>query len=209
MSISTFFLLLVHKRKLLWSMKGESSLARCIVAVVDNEDKEEEDRRNKTQNEYRNTTATATDDNKILLRHPRKHKNACNCSQPGSPDESGGENTKVRAPRMEFLRNALFVFIIGVVVVVVVVVIMVIVVLLLSVRVLRPAHKNDIAEEERTQKHAFFALEKNIARAFDVSSLTRSSNQYKKTSEGIRMKSISSPRIRKKTTMMRQIELIR
>lgn len=110
---------------------------------------------------------------------------------------------------MEFLRNALFVFIIGVVVVVVVVVIMVIVVLLLSVRVLRPAHKNDIAEEERTQKHAFFALEKNIARAFDVSSLTRSSNQYKKTSEGIRMKSISSPRIRKKTTMMRQIELIR
>lgn len=152
------------------------------------------------QNEYRNTTATATDDNKILLRHPRKHKNACNCSQPGSPDESGGENTKVRAPRMEFLRNALFVFIIGVVVVVVVVVVMV-VVLLSSVRVLRPAHKNDIAEEERTQKHAFFALEKNIARAFDVSSLTRSSNQYKKTSEGIRMKSISSPRIRKKTTM--------
>ena len=51
----------------------------------------------------------------ILLRHPRKHKNACNCSRPGSPDESGGENTKVRAPRMEFLRNALFVFIIGVV----------------------------------------------------------------------------------------------
>ena len=143
----------------------------------------------------------------ILLRHPRKHKNACNCSQPGSPDESGGENTKVRAPRMEFLRNALFVFIIGVVVVVVVVVVMV-VVLLSSVRVLRPAHIR-CAEEERTQKHAFFALEKNIARAFDVSSLTRSSNQYKKTSEGIRMKSISSPRIRKKTTMMRQIELIR
>ena len=51
----------------------------------------------------------------ILLRHPRKHKNACNCSRPGSPDESGGKNTKVRAPRMEFLRNALFVFIIGVV----------------------------------------------------------------------------------------------
>jgi hypothetical protein len=49
----------------------------------------------------------------ILLRHPRKHKNACNCSQPGTPDESGGENTKVRAPRMEFLRNALFVFITG------------------------------------------------------------------------------------------------
>ena len=42
---------------------------------------------------------------------------------------------------MEFLRNALFVFIIGVVVVVVVVVVMV-VVLLSSVRVLRPAHKN-------------------------------------------------------------------
>ena len=105
---------------------------------------------------------------------------------------------------MEFLRNALFVFIIGVVVVVV---IMVIVVLLLSVRVLRPAHIR--CAEERTQKHAFFAIEKNIARAFDVSSLTRSSNEYKKTSEGIRMKSISSPRIRKKTTMMRQIELIR
>ena len=41
---------------------------------------------------------------------------------------------------MEFLRNALFVFIIGVVVVVVVVVVMVVVVLLSSVRVLRPAH---------------------------------------------------------------------
>ena len=110
---------------------------------------------------------------------------------------------------MEFLRNALFVFIIGVVVVVVVVVVvMVVVVLLSSVRVLRPAHIR-CAEEERTQKHAFFALEKNIARAFDVSSLTRSSNEYKKTSEGILMKSISSPRIRKKTTMMRQIELIR
>jgi predicted Holliday junction resolvase-like endonuclease len=94
---------------------------------------------------------------------------------------------------MEFLRNALFVFIIGVVVVVVVVVVMVVVVLLSSVRVLRPAHIR-CAEEERTQKHAFFALEKNIARAFDVSSLTRSSNEYKKTSEGIRMKSISSPR---------------
>lgn len=74
---------------------------------------------------------------------------------------------------MEFLRNALFVFIIGVVVVVVVVVVMVVVVLLSSVRVLRPAHIR-CAEEERTQKHAFFALEKNIARAFDVSSLTRS-----------------------------------
>ena len=110
---------------------------------------------------------------------------------------------------MEFLRNALFVFIIGVVVVVVVVMVVVVVVVLLSsARVLRPAHIRR-AEEERTQKHAFFALEKNIARAFDLSSLTRSSNQYKKTSEGIRMKSISSPRIRKKTTMMRQIELIR
>ena len=56
---------------------------------------------------------------------------------------------------MEFLRNALFVFIIGVVVVVVVVVIMVIVVVLLSsVRVLRPAHIR-CAEEERTQNTRF------------------------------------------------------
>jgi hypothetical protein len=43
----------VYKRKLLWSTKGESSLARCIVVVVDNEDKEEEDRRNKTVSEKR------------------------------------------------------------------------------------------------------------------------------------------------------------
>ena len=110
---------------------------------------------------------------------------------------------------MEFLRNALFVFIIGVVVVVVVVVVMVVVVLLSSARVLRPAHIRR-AEEERTQKHAFFALEKNIARAFDVSSLTRS---YKKTSEGIRMKVnfVTANRdIRKRINRkMRQIELIR
>ena len=115
-------------------------------------------RKQTQQNEYRNTTATATDDNKILLRHPRKHKNACNCSQPGSPDESGGENTKVRAPRMEFLRNALFVFIIGVVVVVVVVVVVmvIVVVLLSSVRVLRPAHKND-AQKKRERKNTRFS----------------------------------------------------
>ena len=62
----------------------------------------------------RSQTQIPPQKNIILLRHPRKHKNACNCSRPGSPDESGGENTKVRAPRMEFLRNALFVFIIGV-----------------------------------------------------------------------------------------------
>ena len=43
----------MYKRKLLWSMKGESSLARCIVVVVvDDEDKEEE-RRNKTVSEKR------------------------------------------------------------------------------------------------------------------------------------------------------------
>ena len=62
----------------------------------------------------RSQTQIPQQKNIILLRHPRKHKNACSCSRPGSPDESGGENTKVRAPRMEFLRNALFVFIIGV-----------------------------------------------------------------------------------------------
>jgi uncharacterized membrane protein YqiK len=56
---------------------------------------------------------------------------------------------------MEFLRNALFVFIIGVVVVVVVVVVMV-VVLLSSVRVLRPAHKND-AQKKRERKNTRFS----------------------------------------------------
>ena len=108
----------------------------------------------------------------ILLRHPRKHKNACNCSRPGSPDESGGENTKVRAPRMERER-----------------------------------------ERESTSihtQHAREETEKNIARAFDVSSLTRS---YKKTSEGIRMKVnfVTANRdIRKRINRkMRQIELIR
>ena len=43
----------MYKRKLLWSTKGEISLARCIVVVVvDDEDKEEE-RRNKTVSEKR------------------------------------------------------------------------------------------------------------------------------------------------------------
>lgn len=55
---------------------------------------------------------------------------------------------------MEFLRNALFVFIIGVVVVVVVVVM--VVVLLSSVRVLRPAHKND-AQKKRERKNTRFS----------------------------------------------------
>jgi hypothetical protein len=141
----------------------------------------------------------------ILLRHPRKHKNACNCSRPGSPDESGGENTKVRAPRMEFLRNALFVFIIGVV--------------YTCVCLRESARKREREERERERErestsihtqHARDETEKNIARAFDVSSLTRS---YKKTSEGIRMKVnfVTANRdIRKRINRkMRQIELIR
>lgn len=134
----------------------------------------------------------------ILLRHPRKHKNACNCSRPGSPDESGGENTKVRAPRMEFLRNALFVFIIGVV---------------YTCVCLRESVRKRERERESTcihTQHARDETEKNIARAFDVSSLTRS---YKKTSEGIRMKVnfVTANRdIRKRINRkMRQIELIR
>ena len=59
-------------------------------------------------------------------------------------------------------------------------------------------------------QHARDETEKNIARAFDVSSLTRS---YKKTSEGIRMKVnfVTANRdIRKRINRkMRQIELIR
>ncbi len=137
----------------------------------------------------------------ILLRHPRKHKNACNCSRPGSPDESGGENTKVRAPRMEFLRNALFVFIIGVV--------------YTCVCLRESVRKREREKREREStcihtQHARDETEKNIARAFDVSSLTRS---YKKTSEGIRMKVnfVTANRdIRKRINRkMRQIELIR
>ena len=62
---------------------------------------------------------------------------------------------------MEFLRNALFVFIIGVVVVVVVVVVMV-VVLLSSVRVLRPAHKND-AQKKRERKNTRFSRSKRTS----------------------------------------------
>ena len=61
---------------------------------------------------------------------------------------------------MEFLRNALFVFIIGVVVVVVVVVVMVIVVVqlsILSVWVLRPAHKNDAQKRENAKTRVFRA----------------------------------------------------
>ena len=143
----------------------------------------------------------------ILLRHPRKHKNACNCSRPGSPDESGGENTKVRAPRMEFLRNALFVFIIGVV--------YTCVCLRESVRKREREEREIEREREREStsihtQHARDETEKNIARAFDVSSLTRS---YKKTSEGIRMKVnfVTANRdIRKRINRkMRQIELIR
>ncbi len=137
----------------------------------------------------------------ILLRHPRKHKNACNCSRPGSPDESGGENTKVRAPRMEFLRNALFVFIIGVVYTCV------------CVCASLCVKERERRERESTcihTQHARDETEKNIARAFDVSSLTRS---YKKTSEGIRMKVnfVTANRdIRKRINRkMRQIELIR
>ena len=53
MSISTFFLLLVYKRKLLWSTKGEISLARCIVVVVVDDGDKEEERRNKTVSEKR------------------------------------------------------------------------------------------------------------------------------------------------------------
>ena len=141
----------------------------------------------------------------ILLRHPRKHKNACNCSRPGSPDESGGENTKVRAPRMEFLRNALFVFIIGVVYTCV----------CLRESVRKRERERERRERERARAyirstHARDETEKNIARAFDVSSLTRS---YKKTSEGIRMKVnfVTANRdIRKRINRkMRQIELIR
>ena len=65
---------------------------------------------------------------------------------------------------MEFLRNALFVFIIGVVVVVVVVVVVmvIVVVLLSSVRVLRPAHKND-AQKKRERKNTRFSRSKRTS----------------------------------------------
>jgi flagellar basal body-associated protein FliL len=65
---------------------------------------------------------------------------------------------------MEFLRNALFVFIIGVVVVVVVVVVVmvIVVVLLSSARVLRPAHKND-AQKKRERKNTRFSRSKRTS----------------------------------------------
>ena len=63
---------------------------------------------------------------------------------------------------MEFLRNALFVFIIGVVVVVVVVVVVMVIVLLSSVRVLRPAHKND-AQKKRERKNTRFSRSKRTS----------------------------------------------
>ena len=104
---------------------------------------------------------------------------------------------------MEFLRNALFVFIIGVV--------------YTCVCLRESARKREREEREREREstsihtqHARDETEKNIARAFDVSSLTRS---YKKTSEGIRMKVnfVTANRdIRKRINRkMRQIELIR
>jgi hypothetical protein len=48
----------------------------------------------------------------IASQHPKspqtsKEDKACISSQPERPDESGGENSKVRALRMVFLRNAL------------------------------------------------------------------------------------------------------
>ena len=96
---------------------------------------------------------------------------------------------------MEFLRNALFVFIIGVVYTMCVCACLC------------------VKERESTcihTQHARDETEKNIARAFDVSSLTRS---YKKTSEGIRMKVnfVTANRdIHKRINRkMRQIELIR
>ena len=102
---------------------------------------------------------------------------------------------------MEFLRNALFVFIIGVV--------YTCVCLRESVRK-REREKRERESTSIHTQHARDETEKNIARAFDVSSLTRS---YKKTSEGIRMKVnfVTANRdIRKRINRkMRQIELIR
>ena len=85
-----------------------------------------------------------------------------------------------------------------------------------SLRV-KEREKRERREREREREstsihtqHARDETEKNIARAFDVSSLTRS---YKKTSEGIRMKVnfVTANRdIRKRINRkMRQIELIR
>ena len=98
---------------------------------------------------------------------------------------------------MEFLRNALFVFIIGVV-------------YTMCVRACLSVKERERESTCIHTQHARDETEKNIARAFDVSSLTRS---YKKTSEGIRMKVnfVTANRdIHKRINRkMRQIELIR